>query len=124
MGLARSVSLIGRVASFRWSRENWVTLTELVMSEFKWRHFEGEIILWAVRWYCRYGISYRDLEQMMGERGVGVDHSTVYRWVQKYAPEMVSPSSNVRKSLERAKNTLVPQTHCLDGGVQLNQEEI
>ena len=35
------------------------------MSEFKWRHFEGEIVLWAVRWYCRYGISYRDLEQMM-----------------------------------------------------------
>jgi len=34
------------------------------MSEFKWRHFEGEIILWAVRWYCRYGISNRDLEQM------------------------------------------------------------
>ena len=58
------------------------------MSEFKWCHFEGEIILWAVRWYCRYGISYRDLEQMMGERGVGVDHSTIYRWVQKYAPEI------------------------------------
>ena len=47
------------------------------MSEFKWRHFEGEIILWAVRWYCRYGISYRDLEQMMGERNVPVDHSTI-----------------------------------------------
>jgi len=58
------------------------------MSEFKWRHFEGEIILWAVRWYCRYGISYRDLEQMMGERGVPVDHSTIYRWVQRYAPEI------------------------------------
>jgi len=58
------------------------------MSEFKWRQFEGEIILWAVRWYCRYGISYRDLEQMMGERCVVVDHSTIYRWVQKYAPEI------------------------------------
>jgi transposase-like protein len=58
------------------------------MSDFKWRHFEGEIILWAVRWYCRYGISYRDLEQMMGERGVPLDHSTIYRWVQKYAPEI------------------------------------
>jgi IS6 family transposase len=58
------------------------------MAEFKWRHFEGGIILWAVRWYCRYGISYRDLEQMMGERGVPVDHSTIYRWVQKYAPEI------------------------------------
>ncbi len=64
------------------------TGVELPMSEFKCRHFEGEIILWAVRWYCRYGISYRDLEQMMCERGVSVDHSTIYRWVQKYAPEI------------------------------------
>lgn len=48
----------------------------------------GEVVLWAVPWYCRYGISYRDLEQMMGERGVAVDHSTIYRWVQRYAPEM------------------------------------
>ena len=45
------------------------------MSDFKGRHFEGETVLWAVRWYCRYGVSYRDLEQMMGERGVSVDHS-------------------------------------------------
>ncbi|WP_235680989.1 IS6 family transposase [Agrobacterium vitis] len=44
------------------------------MSDFKWRHFQGEVILWAVRWYCRYGVSYRDLEQMMAERGVAVDH--------------------------------------------------
>ncbi len=36
------------------------------MSDFKGRHFEGEIVLWAVRWYCGYGISYRDLEQMLG----------------------------------------------------------
>ena len=53
------------------------------MSDFKGRHFEGEIVLWAVRWYCRYGVSYRDLEQMMGERGVSVDHSTIFRWVHR-----------------------------------------
>jgi transposase-like protein len=58
------------------------------MSDFKGRHFEGQIVLWAVRWYCRYGVSYRDLEQMMGERGVSVDHSTIYRWVQRFAPEI------------------------------------
>ncbi len=59
------------------------TRAEPLMSDFKWRHFEGEIILWAVRWYCRYGISYRDLEQMMVERGVPVDHSTIYRlWLR------------------------------------------
>ena len=56
--------------------------------EFKWRHFAGELILLCVRWYCKYGISYRDLEEMMGERGVAVDHTTLYRWVQRYAPEL------------------------------------
>ena len=58
------------------------------MNDFKGRHFRDEVILWAVRWYCRYGISYRDLETMLAERGVSVDHSTIYRWVQRYAPEM------------------------------------
>lgn len=47
------------------------------MSDFKWRHFQGDVILWAVRWYCRYGVSYRDLGQMMGKSGVIVDHSTI-----------------------------------------------
>ena len=45
------------------------------MSDFKRRHFQSDVILWAVRWCCRYGVSYRGLEQMMGERGVPVDHS-------------------------------------------------
>jgi len=58
------------------------------MDDFKWRHFRGEIILWGVRWYCKYGISYRNLEEMLEERGVSVDHTTLYRWVQHYAPEM------------------------------------
>ena len=54
---------------------------------FKGSQFEREIILWAVRWYVAYPISYRQLEEMMGERGVAVDHSTLNRWVIKYAPE-------------------------------------
>ena len=41
-----------------------------------------------MRWYCRYGVSYRDLEEMMTARGVPVDHTTIYRWGQKYAPEL------------------------------------
>ena len=45
------------------------------VNDFKGRHFGGEIVLWAVRWYCRYAVSYRDLESMMTERGVAVDHS-------------------------------------------------
>jgi transposase-like protein len=54
---------------------------------FKWHHFEAEIILLCVRWYLRYSLSYRDLEEMMAERGLGVDHSTICRWVHRYAPE-------------------------------------
>jgi IS6 family transposase len=55
---------------------------------FKWRHFQADIILCAVRWYLRYVLSYRDVEELMRERGVWVDHTTVFRWVQRYAPEL------------------------------------
>jgi IS6 family transposase len=55
---------------------------------FKWRHYESEIILLCVRWYLRYALSYRDLEEMMRERGLSLDHTTIYRWVQTYAPEL------------------------------------
>jgi transposase-like protein len=57
---------------------------------FKRRRFPVEIILLCVRWYCKYGISYRDLSEMMQERGVAVDPSTIFRWVQRYAPEIES----------------------------------
>jgi len=52
--------------------------------EFKGSHFERDVILWGVRWYVAYPLSYRQIEEMMGERGVEVDHSTVHRWVLKY----------------------------------------
>ncbi len=58
------------------------------MIDFKGSHFEKEIILWGVRWYVAYPLSYRQLEEMMEERGVSVDHSTLHRWVLKYAPEL------------------------------------
>jgi IS6 family transposase len=49
-------------------------------SPFKRRHFEPTIILLCVRWYCRYSPSYRDIEEMMRERGLSVDHVAVFRW--------------------------------------------
>ena len=55
---------------------------------FKWRHFKPEIILLNVRWYLRYSLSYRDLAEMMLERGLKVDHTTIFRWVQAYSPEI------------------------------------
>jgi IS6 family transposase len=57
-------------------------------SLFKWRHFQADIILCGVRWYLRYALSYRDVEELMQERGVTVDHTTIFRWVQRYAPEL------------------------------------
>ena len=55
---------------------------------FKWKHFEAEIILWGVRWYLSYPISYRNLQEMMTERGLTISHTTLYRWVQQYAPQL------------------------------------
>ena len=58
------------------------------MNLFKHRQFKKYIIIWAVRWYLKYGVSYRDLEQMLEERGVKVDHSTINRWVIFYASKL------------------------------------
>ncbi len=55
---------------------------------FKWRQTEPEIILCAVRWYLRYSLSLRDVEELLEERGLKADHTTVWRWVQRYAPEL------------------------------------
>ena len=58
---------------------------------FRGRHFEDVIIILCVRWYLRYSLSYRDLEEMMAERGLSVDHVTIWRWVQHYAPILNQP---------------------------------
>ncbi len=53
---------------------------------FKGRHFDRSVILLCVRWYLAYGLSLRDLKEMMGERGINVDHSTIHRWVVHFSP--------------------------------------
>ena len=55
---------------------------------FKGRQFTDEVILWAVRWYLMFPVSYRDLELMLSDRGVAVDHTTIFRWIQAYATEL------------------------------------
>src|ERR1700682_5692431 len=55
---------------------------------FKGRHFEAEVIVLCVRWYLRFGLSFRNLEEMMAERNLIVDHVTIWRLVQRYAPEL------------------------------------
>ena len=78
-------------------------------SLFKWRHYQPEIILLCVRWYLKYPLSYRQLEEMMNERGLGVDHTTIYRWVQKYSPEL---EKRVKPHLSRiGKSWRVDETY-------------
>ena len=55
---------------------------------FKWRHFEPSIITCAVGRYLRFSLSHRDVEELLTERGMPVDHTTIWRWVQCYAPEL------------------------------------
>ena len=82
--------------NFRAATSGWTTFgkhrtgSPIMPSDnpFKWRQFEPALILQCVRWYLRYALSYRDLEDMMRERGLCVDHTTIYRWVQRYAPEI------------------------------------
>ncbi|GMA65806.1 IS6 family transposase [Alicyclobacillus fastidiosus] len=58
------------------------------MNAFKWKHFESHIILTAVRWYLQYSLSYRDIVELLKERGVQVSHTTIMRWVHQYGPEI------------------------------------
>jgi transposase-like protein len=58
------------------------------VNSVKWKHYAGEIILLNVRWYLKYALSYRNLQEMMAERGVEVDHTTIMRWVHQYSPEI------------------------------------
>jgi IS6 family transposase len=66
-------------------------------SAFAGFRFPPEVISLAVRWYLRYGLSYRDVEELLAERGVTVDHVTVYRWVQRFAPEFISAARPHRR---------------------------
>lgn len=55
---------------------------------FKWRHYQSDIILLCVRWYLSYPLSYRQVVEMVNERGLDIDHTSVFRWVQEYSPEI------------------------------------
>ncbi len=61
------------------------------------RHFPKDIILTAIRWYLRYKLSYRDIEELMAERGINVDHSTLNRWVVKYAPLLAAKAHHHKR---------------------------
>ena len=67
------------------------------MISFKGRHFQKEMILQSIRWYLAYSLSYRDIEEMMKERGFEVDHSTIQRWVVHYSPKLEEVFHNKKR---------------------------
>jgi IS6 family transposase len=67
-----------------------------IASSFAGFRFPPEVISLAVRWYLRYGLSYPDVEELLAERGVTVDHVTVYRWVQRFTPEFIEAARPCR----------------------------
>ena len=66
---------------------------------FKGRHFDRSVILLCVRWYLAYNLSLRDLEEMMAERGLNVDHSTVHRWVVHFSPQLLERFNRRKRAI-------------------------
>ncbi|HZC52644.1 MAG TPA: IS6 family transposase [Mycobacterium sp.] len=92
-------------ALLRWPRVRWrdpgrvITTAPASSSAPAGYRFPREVIAVAVRWYLRYGLSYRDVEELLAERGIGVDHVTIYRWVQTFTPEFINAARPTRHSV-------------------------
>ena len=81
---------------------------------FKGHRFPCEVILMAVRWYCRFPLSYQDVTDLLAERGITVDRATVFRWVQKFGPEIAKRAYAHRSW--RGLNWHVDETYVRVGG--------
>jgi len=68
---------------------------------FKGRHFDRSVLLLCVRWYLAYGLSLRNLEEMMAERGISVDHATIHRWIMRCSPELLEQLNRCRRAVTR-----------------------
>ena len=69
---------------------------------FKWKHYQPDIILLTVRWYLRYNLSFRDLVEMMEERGLFIAHTTIMRWVHQYGPKL---DKRIRRHLKQTNDS-------------------
>jgi type IV secretion system protein VirB4 len=92
--------LARRAPGFGMARQRLVQLRADLA--FKGRQFTAEVILWAVRWYLMFPVSYRDLELMLQDRGVEVAHTTIFRWIQAYAPAL---EKRIRPHLRRSNGS-------------------
>jgi transposase-like protein len=83
-------------------------------SAFAGFRFPAEVIVVAVRWYLRFGLSYRDVEELLAERGVEVDHVTVFRWVQRFTPLLAEAARPCRRPV--GDRWYVDETYVKVGG--------
>ena len=84
-------------------------------SAFAGFKFPPDVIILAVRWYLRFGLSYRDVEELLAERGVNVDHVTIFRWVQRFTPELIDAARPCRHAVGR--QWFVDETYVKVAGV-------
>jgi putative transposase len=84
------------------------------MIDFKDHRFEQDIILTCGRWYLAYPFSYRNLEEMMTERGVTIDHANIYRWIRKFTPKLEGSIP---------ENKQAPGRHELEDGRDVHQNQ-
>jgi transposase-like protein len=78
--------------------------------------FPREVIAVAVRWYLRYGLSYRDVEELLAERGIEVDHVTIYRWVQTFTLEFIDAARPARHATGDRGSSTRPTSRSLAAG--------
>ncbi len=86
------------------------------VSAFAGFRFPREVISVAVRWYLRYGLSYRDVEELLAERGVDVDHVTIYRWVQRFTRSSSRPPGRAATALVTGGSSTRPTSRSPAGG--------
>jgi IS6 family transposase len=86
-----------------------LSVTHQPASAFAGFRFPPEVILLAVRWYPQYGLSYRDLGELLAERGIEVDHLTLYRWVKRFTPVLADAAGPCRHAV--SSHWLVDETY-------------
>jgi hypothetical protein len=92
-------------AGMRTCRPRSAPVPRLAVAGFR---FPPDVIVLAVRWYLRFGLSYRDVQELLAERGVEVDHVTVYRWVQRFTPLLARAARPCRHSVGIAGRSMRP----------------
>jgi transposase, IS6 family len=97
--LLRWAMTASEVDSGRMRRSHARLTSAIPVSAFAGFRFPPEVIVLAVRWYLRFGLSYRDVEELLAERGIEVDHVTLYRWVQRFTPLLVDAARPCRHAV-------------------------